>query len=236
MVHNALLDRARRTGAQLLISRKPVRDHMRRDNPELTVNIAGDYLPIDIKLSNAIKMRIERQKKILEGEFDEVVEVVRQIYANPTDKWGRRYNLTVLCGDINRPVNACLTATLEDMIQTEGSNIKLVKANTKTQDLDMWYDAMANPQYDTVITRPNEMLTIAPALGFRTVLLNPFQIHEIHSVEGAMLNAKYSSNLTRFNWLLDTNGRFAGFERGTNISGNYQSSRFWCKAQSLTLH
>jgi hypothetical protein len=102
VVHNALLDRARRTGAQLLIPQKPVRDHIRRDNPELKVNIAWDYLPIDIKLSNAIKMRIERQKKILDGEFDEVVEVVKQIYTNPTDKCGRRYYLTVLCGDINR--------------------------------------------------------------------------------------------------------------------------------------
>ncbi len=249
-LHDATLDALLKSGARIVIPQAPTAKSLRREHPEFIPSIVGNALPVSKELNDIVQERLKRQKKLIDtssdepkvhnilitlggsgAEFDQVQEVVKQILENPVDKFGFNYKLTVLCGDISKSHNKQLYEQLLNLNEF-GGMLELVSSRSRDDELDEWYKALLNPAYDTVITRPNEMLTIAPALGFRTILLDPFQKHEEESVAMTLFNAQSSTNMTMYKWLLNDASEFTGFENGIDIAGNYQRPDFWCKCST----
>ncbi|MCA9382791.1 hypothetical protein KC909_00330 [Candidatus Dojkabacteria bacterium] len=98
---------------------------------------------------------------------------------------------TVHCGD-GRDISIEFRQRVEAIFQSINSEYEIddlltitggEKGVTRDDELQNWLEHLADPTITKVVTRPNEMLNIAPALGMGVILLAPFQFHEQHSYD-----------------------------------------------------
>lgn len=231
----------------LAIPQLPTFNFLDKYNPELKGRIKTQILPVSRQLKEAADMRLKRQSELFNQsdptfnilvttgasgpEVPEALEMIEMILKNPKDKWGRKYKIHALCGDQMRKHNELFADSLMHL-QESYDNLSFELAGNRAEELQHWYAAMQNPYFDTVLSRPNEMLTIGPALGFRMLSLHPFQRHEQISLFSGMIQRGIDTNVSKAsNYIY--NSEFTGFERSTDIAGNYNKANFWCKAGLL---
>jgi hypothetical protein len=229
---------------ELVVPQQPTLNSIHTRGNNLAERVISTQLPISRSLMQAVDQRISRQESITKKEINthnilvtigasgpeipEVLDTIQKILENPTDKFGRDYKIHVLCGDQTKLYNKQFAEELNCLKLRYDCQFDFDIASNRDEELAQWYSAIGNPQYDTLITRPNEMLTIAPALGFRTILLKPFQKHEEYSTRAGIIQKKCESNIYPIRWLMDEQGKFAGFHRDC-IAHNYQNPYFWCR-------
>ena len=154
-------------------------------------------------------------------EIPQALHVVEQMLRDGID-------LTIHCGDgrdisiqfrrqieaIYQRVNA--ETTVNSIFNVTGGQL----GQTREDDLNIWMHHLMNADITTALTRPNEMLNIAPALGMSVILLDPFQFHENYSHK-LIISQGEGSNVSMV-------GNTIKFIPG--VAKNYESPNFWLKA------
>lgn len=152
--------------------------------PLESIVATGQVLPEQV--TQSIPARLEKQERINNGqdthtaflsiggsapELTEMVEAVMQLLE-------QGICVNVLCGD-GRDRNIYFRQRLKELPSSRNLNLQGGTAGfTRQDELDAYMQGIANPEHTIIATRPNETQLITAALGFRQILLQPYQLHE----------------------------------------------------------